>query len=164
VLTGLTIRHVGERTAQLLAEEFGSIEAIMEADESRLAQVEGVGEIVAASIRQFFQSPSGRKLIEALRKAGVKMTEAAAARRKPTDQLPLAGKTVVVTGTLANFDRKGIEDLIHRLGGKPSGSVSRNTDFVLVGDKPGSKLDKAKALGIPILTEEEFLKLIHRQT
>ncbi|MCS6978103.1 MAG: NAD-dependent DNA ligase LigA [Gemmatales bacterium] len=164
VLTGLAIRHVGERTAQLLAEEFGSVDALLEADEGRLAQVEGIGDIVAASIRQFFHSASGRKLIEALRKAGVKMTEEAAARRMPSDELPLAGKTIVVTGTLEHFDRKGIEDLIHRLGGKPSSSVSKNTDFVLVGDNPGSKLDKAKALGIPILTEPEFLKLIKRSS
>jgi DNA ligase (NAD+) len=157
LLTGLAIRHVGERTAQLLAEEFGTIEALMAADEQRLAEVEGVGPVVAASVRQFFDSPGGRKLIAALQAAGVRMSEEAPRRAAAA---ALAGKTVVVTGTLARFDRKQVEDLIHRLGGKPASSVSRNTDFVVVGDNPGSKLDKARALGIPILDEQQFLKLI----
>ena len=158
VLTGLGIRHVGERNAQLLAEHFGSIDRLMQASQEEIAQLPGIGEVVAASVYEFFHSPQGRKLVQELKELGVKMTEP----RKAAATGALAGKTVVVTGTLQNFSRKEIEELIHQLGGKPSGSVSRNTDFVIVGEDPGSKLEKARQLGIKTLSEEEFLRLIGR--
>ncbi|GBD34904.1 DNA ligase [bacterium HR36] len=115
--------------------------------------------MVAQSVYGFFHSPQGRKLIHELKELGVEMVE----KRKVATGGPLAGKTIVVTGTLKNFSRKEIEDLIHQLGGKPSGSVSRNTDFVIVGEEPGIKLEKARQLGVQTLTEEEFLHLIGRK-
>lgn len=163
VLAGMGIRHVGERNARLLAAEFGDIHSLMNADIERLAQVAGVGEVVARSIYDFFQSAAGKKLVERLKAHGVKMTEDASPLRKSPDELPLAGKTIVVTGTLEHYDRKQIEALIHQLGGKPSGSVSKNTDFVVAGRDAGSKLDKARTLGVKVLTEAEFLQLAKRQ-
>jgi DNA ligase (NAD+) len=159
VLTGLAIRHIGARTARLLAEEFGSIDALMAADEQRLNQVDGVGDIVSASVHEFFQSEQGKQLIDQLRAAGVKLTEDLPEKRADAAS-PFAGKTIVVTGSLVHYDRKGIEELIHQLGGKPAGSVSKKTDFVVAGEKAGSKLDKAKTLGIPVLTEEEFRRMV----
>jgi DNA ligase (NAD+) len=162
VLTGLAIRHVGERNARLLAEEFGDIDELMAATEERLAQIEGIGEVVAASVHQFFHSDVGRKTIQQLRSAGVKLMEEQKPKPKGEGS-PFAGKTVVVTGSLVHFDRKDIEDLIHRLGGKPAASVSKKTDFVVAGEKAGSKLDKAKQLGVQVLTEEEFMRMAGKQ-
>jgi DNA ligase (NAD+) len=158
VLTGLAIRHVGARTAQLLAEEFGSLDALRQADLARLAQVEGVGEVVASSIRDFFESKQGQKLCDELAAAGLKLTEDRVAKTS-AGHGPFAGKTVVVTGTLERFDRKQAEELVHRLGGKAASSVSKKTDFVVAGDKAGSKLERARELGVPVLTEEEFVKM-----
>jgi DNA ligase (NAD+) len=155
VLAGLAIRHVGERNARLLAEEFGGIDALLDASEGRLAQVPGIGPVVAAGVHRFLHSPGGRAVIEELRGLGVKLTEEATG-----GAAPLAGKTVVVTGTLAHFSRKEIEDLIHRVGGKPTGSVSGKTDYVVAGESPGSKLDRARELGVPVLDEQQFLRLI----
>jgi DNA ligase (NAD+) len=161
VLTGLAIRHIGERNARLLAEEFGSVDELLDASEERLSQIEGIGPIVAESIHEFFSSAVGRKTIEQLKDAGVKLTEE---RKKKTaaSGSPLAGKSVVVTGTLIHFDRKGIEDLVHELGGKATSSVTKKTDFVVAGEKAGSKLEKAKELGIKVMTEEEFMKILGR--
>jgi DNA ligase (NAD+) len=155
VLAGLGIRHVGDRNARLLAEKFGSIDALIKASEGELART-GIGPVAAHSVHEFFHSEMGRKTVQELRRYGVNMTEKKTA---PAKDGKLAGKTVVVTGTLANFSREEIEDLIHRLGGKPASSVSRKTDFVVAGEEPGSKLDKAKQLGIKILGEKEFLRL-----
>jgi DNA ligase (NAD+) len=159
VLTGLAIRHIGESYARLLADEFENIEALAAAPPERLMQIEGIGERVAESIHQFFQSAVGKKTIAALRDAGVKMTEDAKPQAAKGGGV-LAGKTIVVTGTLVQFKRDEIERLIHDLGGKPAGSVSKKTDYVVAGEKAGSKLDKAKQLGVQVLTEEEFKKLI----
>jgi DNA ligase (NAD+) len=159
VLTGLAIRHIGERNARLLAEEFGSIDELMAADKERLAQIEGIGDVVAESVYHFFHSAAGKKTIEQLRESGVKLAEARKPSVKQSDSV-LGGKTVVVTGSLTHFDRKGIEDLIHQLGGKATGSVTKKTDLVVAGDKAGSKLDKAKQLGIQVLSEQEFLQMI----
>jgi DNA ligase (NAD+) len=159
VLLGLGIRHVGERNARLLAEAFGNMTALMKATPERLARVSGLGPVVAESVYQFFQSETGRKTVEALRGYGVKMTE----EPKPGpagDGTRLQGKTVVVTGTLSRFTREAIEDLIHRLGGKVAASVSRKTDYVVTGADPGSKLDRARALGVKVLDEKAFLRLI----
>jgi DNA ligase (NAD+) len=160
VLTGLGIRHVGTHVAELLAEEFGDVNELLGASEERLAQIDGVGPVLARSVRQFFQSTVGRKIIDELREQGVKLTEER--KRRPAGGPDLAGKTFVVTGTLTRYGREEIEDLIKKLGGKASGSVSKKTDYVVAGEKAGSKLDKARQLGVPILTEEEFDKLIGR--
>jgi DNA ligase (NAD+) len=156
LLAGLSIYGVGEAMAALLAQEFPSMDALMAASKEQLAAVKGFGPRRAESVYNFLHGP-GQKIIQELRNAGVKMTE----ERKPkNDKGPLAGKTVVVTGTLQNYSRKEIEELIAQHGGKATSSVSRKTDYVVAGDEPGSKLDKARQLGIKVLTEEEFEKLI----
>ena len=159
VLTALGIRHIGEHNARLLAEEFGAISALMLSSETRLAQIPGIGPIVAESVYRFFRSEAGRAAIRSLESYGVIMTE------KMHPKLPGAkhqfeGKTFVVTGTLDRFSRLEIEALIHRMGGKSTSSVSRKTDYVVAGSNPGSKLNKARDLGIAVLSEEEFLAAI----
>ncbi len=163
VLTGLGILHVGERMAEVLADEFGNIDDLMEASAERLARIKGVGPKLAESISKSFHSADGRKIIEDLRSQGVKLTE----DRKPAPAQvggpDLSGKTFVVTGTLEHFSREEIEGLIKQFGGKATGSVSKKTDYVVVGENAGSKLDKAKELGVKTLTEAEFEKLIGRK-
>jgi DNA ligase (NAD+) len=157
VLAALNIRHVGSATAELLAEHFETMEAIAEADVEKLQVVDGIGTEVARSIRHFFGSAAGAKMWKALADAGVNMKQP---RAKRSGNQPLAGKTVVVTGTLEKFSRGEIEKLIKELGGKSAGSVSKKTDYLVVGEEAGSKLDKAKELGVTTLTEEEFTALI----
>ncbi len=122
--------------------------------------MKGFGPERAESIYQFFHNPDGEKLVKELRELGVKLTEEPRARPAGAD---LTGKTFVVTGTLANYGRDEIEGLIKQLGGKATGSVSKKTDYVVAGESAGSKLDKAKALGVAVLSEEEFEKLIGRK-
>jgi DNA ligase (NAD+) len=158
VLAGLSIPHVGVTVAEILAREFPSIDELMQAPAERLSQVNGIGPVLAKSIHQFFRSPAGQKTVEELRALGVKLTEdAPPAAKGGTD---LTGKTFVVTGTLEHYSRDEIERLIKSLGGKATGSVSKKTDFVVAGENAGSKLDKARALGVPVLTEAEFDHLI----
>ncbi|AWM41183.1 DNA ligase [Gemmata obscuriglobus] len=158
LLPGLTIYMVGEAMSDLLVEEFPDIDLIIAAAPEDLARVKGFGPKRAQFVRAFFDSESGRQLIADLKQFGIKMTHDKKAA--PTGGLPLAGKTVVVTGTLVNYDRIGIEQAIKDAGAKASGSVSKKTDFVLVGDKPGSKADKAKELGVKIINEAEFRQMI----
>ena len=156
VLNGLGIPFVGERTAQILAETFGSLDAILEADEDALQQAEEVGPKVSESIRQFFHEPRNRELVERLRKAG--LTFHHTIRKKEGGAL--AGKTFVITGTLPNLAREDAKARIEAAGGKVTGSVSKKTDYVLAGADPGSKLDKANQLGIPVIAEPELLALL----
>lgn len=159
VLTGLGIRHVGEGVADLLAQEFLAIDALLKASADRFGAVKGIGPVLAASIHQWFHSTAGKKTIDDLRAAGVKLTEEP--RAKPAAGGPdLTGKSFVVTGTLSRYSRDEIEALIKRLGGKASGSVSKKTDYLIAGDKAGSKLDKAKELGVTVLSEDEFDVLV----
>jgi DNA ligase (NAD+) len=158
LLTGLGIRHVGGHVAELLAANLGSMDALLAAQEESLARIEGIGPERARSLHGFFHSPRGRKLIEELGALGLKMTEEVGPRK--TSGTDLSGKTFVVTGTLKNFSRDEIEGLIKQLGGKATGSVSKKTDYVVAGDNPGSKLDKAKQLGVPVLTEADFQKMV----
>jgi DNA ligase (NAD+) len=161
LLAGLGIRHVGGRAADLLAEHFGDIDKIAAAAEEELSLVEGVGPVIAASVRGFFARPQASRIVAGLKAAGVKTTAERAARPAPgAPGLPLAGKTIVVTGALEHFSRTDIEETIKRLGGRAVASVSKNTDFAVVGADPGSKLDKARQLGVKTITEEEFRKLI----
>ena len=160
VLTALGIRHIGERNAQLLAEEFGDIQALMRASQERLAEIPGVGPIVAESVYNFFQSDAGIRTIRDLERYGVKMKEAVPV--KEASHAVFAGKTFVVTGTMLHFSRAEIEDTIRRLGGKTTSSVSRNTHVVLAGSDAGSKLEKAKKLGIPIMSEQEFEEAVRQ--
>jgi len=156
VLNGLGIPFVGERTAQILAETFGSLDAIMNADQEVLQQAEEVGPKVSESIRQFFHERRNRELVERLRKAGLTFEHAI---RKKTGGA-LAGKVLVITGTLPNLAREDAKARIVEAGGKVTGSVSKKTDYVVAGADPGSKLDKANELGVPVIDEDQLLALL----
>jgi len=157
LIAGLGIPFVGERTAQFLAASFPSLDALMKADEERLQQVEEVGPKVSASIRRYFAEPHNRELIERLRKAGLNFTSTETRRAEGG---PLAGMTFVLTGTLPTLTREEATRLIEAAGGKVTGSVSRKTSVVVAGADPGSKLDKARELGIPVWDEAELRKRI----
>jgi len=156
VLNGLGIPFVGERTAQILAETFGSMRAIAEADEEVLQQAEEVGPKVSESIRQFFHEPRNRDLVEKLRQARLTFEHAVIKKSEGA----LTGKTFVITGTLPNLAREEAKARIESAGGKVTGSVSKKTDFVLAGADPGSKLDKANQLGVPVIGEPELLAML----
>ncbi len=156
VLNGLGIPFVGERTAQILADAFGSLDTIAHADEETLQQADEVGPKVSQSIQQFFHEPRNRELVERLRKAGLTFTHEI--RKKSGG--PLAGKTFVLTGTLPNLAREEAKARIESAGGKVSGSVSKKTNYVVAGAEAGSKLDKANELGIPVLGEPELLAML----
>jgi DNA ligase (NAD+) len=155
---GLGIRHVGERAAQVLARAFGSVAAMAAASEDELQAVGEVGPVLAASVREWFAEPANQRLIEKLSAAGVK-TSGPAAPPVAVDG-PLTGKTYVLTGTLAAMSREQATAAIEALGGKVAGSVSKKTTGVVVGSEPGSKADKARTLGVPLIEEAEFLALI----
>jgi DNA ligase (NAD+) len=161
VLAGISVPHVADSMADILAQDFLTIDALREATEERLLEAEGVGPERAKGIREFFQADATRNMIEDFRELGLTLTEEKrAASPAAAGGLPLQGKTVVVTGTLSRYGREEIEDVIRKAGGKPSGSVSKKTDYLLAGEKAGSKLDKAKELGVAVLTEAEFDALI----
>ena len=155
VIFGLGIRFVGERTAQFLAEHFGSMDALMNAGEEELQQVNEVGPRIAKSIAEFFANPKNRELVEQLRKAGVSFSG-----NKKERGTKLAGKTFVLTGTLARHTRDQAKSLIESAGGRVSGSVSKKTDYVVAGADAGSKLDKAKELGVAVISEDEMQALL----
>lgn len=163
LLNGLSIRHVGKGTATLLANHFGSMEALAQAGEQELAEINGIGPVVAASIVHFMKTPEAKRLLARLAALGLKMTEEVAKDRNAADAASagkLAGKTIVVTGTLEKLGREEIEDLIRQHGGKPASNVSKKTDFVVAGEKAGSKLAKARELGVRVLSEAEFIDLL----
>jgi DNA ligase (NAD+) len=149
------IRMVGERAAKLLADRFHTIEALMNATTEELIEVPEVGPKVADAIRFYFDVPANRERIERMLTLGLKPAHVAIATGTR-----LAGKTVVVTGTLNRFSRDEIHKLIEREGGKASGSVSAKTSYLVAGEAAGSKLEKAKSLGVEVLTEDEFLALV----
>ena len=159
LILGLGIRHVGERVAQVLAGALGSIEAIINASEEALQQVLEVGPVVAAAVHGYFAEPRNRQVIERLRRAGVNMTGPVTETASSVTG-PLAGQTFVLTGTLSSMSRDEAAAHIDRLGGKVVGLVSKKTSYVVVGDEPGSKLAKAEALGVRILDESAFRRLI----
>ncbi len=156
LIYALGMRFVGERTAQLLAEHFGSLDKIASAGAEELTEVPEVGPKVAESIVEFFSEPANRKVVEKLRKAGLKFAEE---RRAPRDTR-LAGKTFVFTGMLVHRTREEAAELVISHGGKTSSSVGKKTDYVVVGTDPGSKYDKAKALDVTVLDEAAFEKLL----
>lgn len=158
LLNALSIRHVGNRVANVLAENFPSIDELLAADVEELSEVNEIGPIIAQSVYDFLHCDFGRQTIEELRAAGVSMRSLNTVKKTATG--PLAGKTLVVTGTLSKYGREEIEELITSLGGRAASSVSKKTDYVVAGEKAGSKLDKATKLGVPILTEAEFEQLI----
>src|SRR5580658_1392859 len=156
LIYGIGIPFVGERTAQLLAAHFGSMQKLQEASGDELLTVEEVGPKIAEGVHEFFAESANRKLIDRLKQAGVNMKE----ERQAPVSAKLAGKTFVFTGTLANRSREEAEALVASHGGKAGGSVSKKTSYVVVGIDPGSKFDKAKSLGVPILDEPQFEKLL----
>ncbi|MFD7440515.1 NAD-dependent DNA ligase LigA [Streptomyces sp. NPDC059909] len=160
IITGLSIRHVGPVAAEALAREFRSIDRIEQATEEELAAVEGVGPTIAASLKQWFEEEWHREILRKWRAAGVRMEEEGAGEDE--GPRPLDGLTVVVTGTLQNYTRDGAKDALQSLGAKVTGSVSKKTSFVVVGDNPGSKYDKAMQLKVPVLDEDGFVVLLEQ--
>jgi DNA ligase (NAD+) len=155
-LYALGIPQVGEATAQSLAQHFGTLEAIMSATPATLTEVPDVGPVVAAEVHAFFRQPHNREVIDGLRVAGVAWPEV---DRPPVERQPLAGKTFVITGTLSR-PRDAIKDDLLTLGAKVAGSVSKKTDYLIAGSDAGSKLEKARALGVPVLDEDALARLV----
>ena len=155
----LGIRHVGESTAQALAEHFGALDALIAADEDGLLQVPDIGPVVAQSIRRFLDEPHNRQVIAALRKAGVQWPEKAGSTAP--GQGRLGGRTFVITGTLGGLTRTEVSDMIEAAGGRVAASVSKKTDFVVAGEQAGSKLERARELGVRVIDEAELRRLLN---
>jgi len=156
-LFGLGIRHIGESTAKDLARHFGKLDAIMDASEEQLLEVNDVGPVVAKSLHTFFDQPHNREVVEQLRAAGVHWEESEPEARAPK---PLAGKTFVLTGTLPTLSRDEAKDMLEGAGAKVAGSVSKKTDYVVAGAEAGSKLDKARDLGVAVIDEAGMLEIL----
>jgi DNA ligase (NAD+) len=157
LIYGLGIRHVGERTAQILANEFDSIDDLMSATEQRLAAIFEIGPVVAASIAEWFREPRNAELIQRLKEAGVNTRRI---EQRATEKRDLEGKQFVLTGKLAQLTRDEAKQMIERRGGRVTSSVTKKTDYLVVGEDPGSKLDRAKELGVEPLDESGLLKLL----
>ncbi len=155
LIAALGIRHIGSQSAQILAEYFGSLDAIMQADKQTLEEIDQIGPTMAESVYEYFHNGKNRAAIDELTELGVKPKQPTAKR---SDKL--AGKTIVVTGSLENFTRQQAEYTIRQAGGKPAASVSKKTDFVLAGKEPGSKLDKAQKLGVKVINEQQFMEML----
>ncbi|HHT9120004.1 MAG TPA: NAD-dependent DNA ligase LigA [Candidatus Hypogeohydataceae bacterium YC41] len=158
LIAALGIHHVGTHAAEVLAEHFGSLDRLMQASQEELEEVYEVGPVMARSIVRFFSDPRTREIIKKLKAAGVNTYSLA--EKRPLKELKLSGKTFVVTGIFGKYSRHEIESLIKNLGGRISSGVSKQTDFVVVGESPGSKLEKARQLGVKTINEKEFEKLI----
>ncbi|MDK2820763.1 MAG: ligase [Clostridia bacterium] len=156
LLFGLGIRYVGQRAARILAKHFGSLDKLASATKEEIMSLSDIGSSIANSVQQFFDEPQNLKVIEKLKQAGVRLET----KGTITTEGPLTGKTLVITGTLPGLSRKEAEALITQAGGKVTSSVSRNTDYLLAGEKPGSKYTKAEELGIPIIDLEGLKQLI----
>jgi DNA ligase (NAD+) len=156
VLVALSIRHVGPTAARALATEFGDLKAIMDASEERLAAVEGVGPTIAAAVVEWFAVDWHRAIVDKWRAAGVRMAD----ERDTSVERTLDGLSIVVTGSLPGFSRDDAKEAIVARGGKAASSVSKKTAYVVAGDSPGSKYDKAVELGVPILDEDGFRRLL----
>jgi DNA ligase (NAD+) len=157
LIFALGIRNVGETTAKDLARHFGKLELLMRADEPELQQAPDVGPVVAQSIAHFFGEPHNREIIAQMRTAGLHWRETEVIQ---TAKLPLAAKTFVLTGALPNLTREEAKERIEAKGGKVAGSVSKKTDYVVAGADPGSKLEKARDLGVAVLDERGLLELL----
>ncbi|MDD3906326.1 MAG: NAD-dependent DNA ligase LigA [Candidatus Omnitrophica bacterium] len=158
LIYGLGIRHIGEHAAWVLTGHFGSIERIERASLEELSGVPEMGPVMAESVYNFFRNKENNAIVKKLKDAGLKMS----APVKAVSAGPFAGKSVVITGTLKGFSRSEAEDAVRHSGGSPSSSVGKNTAFLVAGDEPGSKLDRAKALGVKVINEEEFKALIRK--
>ena len=155
LIFGLGIRHVGEHVAQVLADRFRSLDKLQDASKEELGEVTEIGPVIAKSIVMFFAQPENLAVLEKLEQAGVRPRVEEIRKSEK-----FAGKTFVFTGTIQSFAREDAEEKIRLLGGRASSSVSNNTDFVVAGESAGSKLQKARDLGINILTEQEFIDMI----
>jgi DNA ligase (NAD+) len=158
LLFALGIRHVGARAARILAENYQSLDRLMEAEEGEISILPDIGPKIAGSVVEFFRQPQNRRVVEKLRQAGVNLTEAPPASREG----PLSGLKVVVTGVIPGLTREEAQEAAASLGAEVAGSVSARTDLVIVGDKPGSKYQKARELGIRTMGQEEFFQLLGR--
>jgi len=165
LLTGMNIRHVGQTNARTLERAFGTMQEIAVQTEESLSKIDEIGEVIAASVVQFFQSDYGKAIVQELTELGLNMGQAVERSSITTsgDGAKLAGKTLVVTGTMVRLKRDEIEQLIRDHGGKASGSVSKKTDYVVAGEAAGSKLTKAQELGVKVLTEDEFLAMLETE-
>ncbi|GBD12731.1 DNA ligase [bacterium HR24] len=159
LIFALGIRHVGSEVAELLAYEFGSIDRLSQASLEEISRIPGIGPKIAESVYQWFRNERNRKVLEKLRRAGVNMGDAASKEAKDG---PLKSKVIVFTGSLKSMTRSQAQELVRRLGGMAKDTVTRNTDYLVVGEDPGSKLAQAQRYGIPTLSEEEFLDLLRR--
>jgi DNA ligase (NAD+) len=157
LLHALGIRHVGEHLARLLARQFGSLGELAAANRDQLLAIHEIGPQVADSVVDFFARDRNRRILEELQRAGVESQ--AEARRAGG---PLTGKSFVFTGSLVHFKRKQAQEMVEQMGGRAAGSVSKKTDYVVAGSDAGSKLDRARELGVTILSEEEFGQLLER--
>ena len=155
LIAGLGIRHVGSQSAEILADVFTTLDSLMEADAEQLTEIDGIGPVMAESIFEYFRNEKNKAIIAEMLAAGLKP-------EKPQEKtaLTLAGKTIVVTGSLTNFTRQEMERTIKDNGGRTASSVSKKTSFVLAGEKAGSKLEKAKKLGVEVITEDDFIEMI----
>lgn len=160
VLAGLGIRHIGANGSRILAGQFGSLDALMAASQEEIAQLDEVGPITAESVHTFLHSDAGAHVVDELKQAGVGLTAPKAAAPVEAGDSPFAGKTIVITGTLESYERKELTERLQALGAKVTGSVSKNTDLVIVGEKAGSKLAKAKQLGVETWDEAKLLKAL----
>ena len=159
LIYALGIRHVGEHSAWVLADYFGSISKLSGAGVSELTRIHEIGPVMAESINDFFSNKENLNILKRLSETNIEMSQFRSGIGVKTGGV-FEGKTVVITGTLKNYSRSRAEELVRRFGGNPSSSVSKNTYFVVAGDEPGSKIDKAKALGVRVIGEEEFEKLV----
>jgi DNA ligase (NAD+) len=155
LLYGFGVRHVVVSAARALADAFASVDKIVAAPAEEIAAIDGVGDVIAGAVREFFDRPDSRELVEKLRRAGVRLEE----QRQPRGG-PLLGKTFVITGTLEALSREEAKARIEALGGKVTNSLSSKTDYLVVGESPGTKLDKATKLGVATLDEKAFLALL----
>lgn len=163
VLTAIAIRHVGPRVAKVLSQNFPDIETLASQSTEQLSEINEIGPTIAASVHQFLASENGRNTIQGLREVGVRLSSDL--YRSPGEELssesrPLDGKTLVVTGTLQKYTRDEIKEAIERAGGRAASSISKSTDYLVAGEKAGSKLEKAKQLGITVLTEDQFEAMV----
>ena len=158
LLFGLGIRHVGAEAAQLLARHFGNLDALSSATTEELTAVHGIGPTIATSLREYFDDPGARKLLDRLRASGVRMDEP----RTAGSSSAFSGQTVVITGTLPTLSRPAAKELIQSAGGKVTDSVSKATKLLVAGEGAGSKLEKATALGVEIIDEAELLRRLGR--
>ncbi|MGC9065817.1 MAG: NAD-dependent DNA ligase LigA [Candidatus Ratteibacteria bacterium] len=153
---GLGIRHIGERASEILAEHFSDIDEIAKATEEQLAQIPDIGQVAARSIKEFFNNPANMTLIQKLKEAGVSPKQTQVIKKSSK----ISGKKFVITGTLKNFSREEMKTELKKHGARVSDNISKETDYLIVGDNPGSKLEKARKLGIPTISEDEVLEMM----